>query len=95
MAWISTVLLILSYIPYFSSHSTDIKTSIISSQFLRAYRVCDLQFIDIEIQNIFKDLGYPKNFIEKSHLKARRYFVLSNRKKFNENKNKIITLSLN
>ena len=68
-----------------SSHSTDIKTFIISPQFLRAYRVCDLQFIDIEIQNIFdifKDLGYSNNFIEKSHLKARkRYFVLFNPKK--------------
>ena len=61
------------------------KIVIISSQFLRAYRVCDLQFIDNEIQNIlniFKDLGYSNNFLEKSYLKARkRYFVLFNPKK--------------
>ena len=66
-----------SYIHFFSYHDDKVKVSVISSLFLRAYRICSPSFIDKEIEiifNCFKSLGYPYWFIEKAHFKARKIF---------------------
>ena len=47
---------------------------VISSIFLRAYRICSFQYLDKEILNIFKCLKYLEWFIKKAHLKARKTF---------------------
>ena len=62
------------YIHAYSSHSENIKLGTIVSLFLRAYRICDHQFIGQEINFIFDtfyQLGYNRQFIEKAHFKAR------------------------
>ena len=66
-----------SYINFYSHHDDKVKFSVISSLFLRAYRICSPSFIDNEIElifNCFKSLGYPHWFIKKSHFKARKIF---------------------
>ena len=67
----------------FSSHSENIKLGTIVSLFLRAYRICDHQFIGQEINFIFDtfyQLGYNRQFIEKAHFKARNIHYKQERK---------------
>ena len=89
----------LAYLHYLSGHSKSTKTSVISSQFLRAYRVCEPEFLDDEIKFItdtFGGLGYPIQFIENAHRKARgRFYNESNRCLFNPEGDKIITVPYN
>ena len=86
----------LSYIHYFSAHHNSVKRSTISSQFLRAYRICNPIFIDQEIEfifSVFGNLGYPYKFISECHSSARRCFYgEKNRSKFNPDNNKILTI---
>ena len=70
-----------SYIHFFSSHDSSVKYSTISSMFLRAYRVCNPQFLDEEINVIYKiftNLFYPKWFIDKAHRKSRKTYFKTN-----------------
>ena len=65
------------YIHYFSYHSSQVKSNIIVNLIIRALRICDPCFIDKEINhiiNVFKQLGYPIHFIEKSISRAKRRF---------------------
>ena len=58
------------YIHAFSNHSDCIKLETISSLFLRADIICEVQNIDTESQFIFstsKTLGYDHHFIEEAH----------------------------
>ena len=74
------------YIHALYKHSYSIKLGTILSLFLRAYRICDMQNIDSEIQFIFitfKTLCYDHHFIEKAHFQARATFYRIN--KTNEN----------
>ena len=68
-----------TYIHYFSYHGDSVKLSVLSSLFLRAYRICSPCYLEKEIDLLFdgfSKLGYTKLFIQKAHLKARRsYFV--------------------
>ena len=69
------------YIHYFSFHHYSTKLSVISSMFLRSYRICSPQYLDeevLQIFSIFKDLKYPEWFIKKAHLKARKTFYTPN-----------------
>ena len=66
-----------SYVHYYSAHHNKVKQSVFSSMFLRALRICSPEFIDEEIDKIYKigsDLRYPKMFIDKSLKAARRTF---------------------
>ena len=66
-----------SYIHFYSSHSQQVKMSVITSMFIRAYRICSPMFLDDEIDTIrkvFSDLKYPRHFIDKAHQKARKKF---------------------
>ena len=77
------------YIHYFSFHHFSTKLSVISSMFLRTYRICSPQYLDEEVLKIFrffKDLKYPEWFIKKAHLKARKTFYAPNHSNCHENK---------
>ena len=66
-----------SYLHYFSNHSINVKLATIANMFMRAYKICSPEFIDIEIKYLFKvfyKLGYPKILIDKAHYKARNRF---------------------
>ena len=67
-----------SYIHYFSNHHISVKRSIFSCMFLRAFRICDPEYIDNEIKRIFdigKQLCYPEHFIINCHDKTKsKYF---------------------
>ena len=57
-----------NFIHFFSYHSYAIKKSILHSLFLRAFRLCDPSFIDVEIKFLtttFLSLGYPEYFIHR------------------------------
>ena len=64
--------------------------------FLRAYRVCSPLFLDEEIEkieNIFRELRYPRHVIDKAHSKARKkYFSLSDDFEFNSQRKQIVCL---
>ena len=65
------------YIHYFSSHTTSTKKSVMSSMFLRAYRLCSPQYLEDELTLLkcnFKKLGYKENFISGAMFKARKRF---------------------
>ena len=71
------------YIHAYSTHSKNIKLGTIVCLFLRAYRICDHQFIGEEINFIFDtfyQLGYNKQFIEKAHFKTRNIHYKQERK---------------
>ena len=65
------------YIHYFSYHNSSTKHSVISSMFLRAFRICSPQHLDNEVSYIWKtflSLKYPDWFIKKSYFKARQSY---------------------
>ena len=69
-----------TYIHRFSAHPTNVKLGTISGLFLRAYRLCNADSIDDEIEyvtEVFLGLGYERPFIKKAHFKARRTFYLT------------------
>ena len=64
-----------SYIHFFSFHSQQVKSLVLCNMFTRAFRICDPQNLDKEIQHIreaFKNLAYPENFINQCLSKSRR-----------------------
>ena len=66
-----------SYIHSFSNHNINVKLSTMSNIFLRAYNICDPEYIDDEINyifDIFKKLGYGEVAVKKSYFKARKTF---------------------
>ena len=63
------------YIHFYSFHSENIKSNVIVNFVIRAYRICEPQFLDQELMHIrktFKNLCYPEHFIEKAFSRARR-----------------------
>ena len=98
-----------SYVHAFSNHNIDVKLGVISNMFLRAYKVCDVEYLAREIdtiKNSFLKLGYGTKFIDKGHFKARRKFYQNVTDGVQENKpfivlpqtghdNKFLTRSLN
>ena len=42
-----------SYVHYYSSHPDQVKRSVFSSMFLRAFRICSPEFFDDEIKLIY------------------------------------------
>ena len=64
-----------SYIHFYSFHSEKIKSNVIVNFVIRAYRICDPQFLDTEllhIRKVFKKLCYPEHFIDKAFTRAKR-----------------------
>ena len=78
-----------SYIHSFSNHNDNTKLGSMSNIFLRAYKICDHDFITNEINFIYDSffkLGYSKLFIDKAHFKARKtFYQVNNKKEINYN----------
>ena len=85
-----------SYIHFFSNHSSQVKQGVLIGLFLRAFRYCEPEVLDDEINFIFesfKKLGYPLFFINKALSKTKRIFYSNEEKRcWNPNKDKIIKL---
>ena len=84
-----------SYNHAFSNHSSKVKLGVISNMYLRAYKVCDSQYLDQEINKlaeIFQSLGYSKDFISKAHNKARKTFYNNEQKQFNKENYPLLVL---
>ena len=72
-----------SYIHSFSHHSLNIKIGTMTNIFNRAYNICTPQFLNNEIDYIFKsftDLGYDNKLIKKAHQKARNIYFQTKEK---------------
>ena len=64
-----------AYIHFLSCQPMFTKRSIIRSLFLRAFRYCDVVYLDKEIEKIYADftrLGYPRRFIDKARMSAKK-----------------------
>ena len=64
-----------SYIHSLYQQLVSTKMSVIRSLFLRAYRYCDPQFLDNELEKIYTDfsrLGYNRRFIVKAKISAKK-----------------------
>ena len=68
--------------------------SLVNNIFRRAYKLCDPQFLDYEIEfiyKIFKNLGYKKYFIDKAYYTARlAYYKARNTEKRNYEKTLVL-----
>ena len=65
------------FLHFYSWQPAHIKRGVLISMFLRAYRLCDPEFLNGEINYIkrsFKKLTYPDNFINKALSQARRKY---------------------
>ena len=63
------------YVHFYSSHSERVKSGIVIGFFLRAFRICDHEYRDDEIEHIyeaFTKLKYSKVFLIKQKGKAER-----------------------
>ena len=68
------------FVHFFSGHEERIKSGVVIGFFLRAFRICDAEFLDDEIsyiENTFRELKYPYSFIIRSKKKAQ---IISTRK---------------
>ena len=67
----------LSYVHFYSGHSRRVKSSVFSSMYLRALRICSPEYIDEEfskIESIGNNLSYPKYFLEDCLCRAKKTF---------------------
>ena len=61
------------YIHFFSAHGDRVKSGIIIGFYLRAYRICSEEYLEQElayIQEVFRNLKYPKAMIVRCKAKA-------------------------
>lgn len=66
-----------AYVHYLSSHSEKTKTGIVIGFFLRAFRICDPEYLENEITRIydaFTRIKYPRQFIYSAWQKAKRIY---------------------
>ena len=82
------------YVHFFSGHSERVKNGIVIGFFLRAFRICSEEFLQEEINHIFRTfekLHYPKGYIARMKTKAeeiRARSVEEKRKRRQEQKNR-------
>lgn len=63
------------FVHYFSGHDVGTKSGTVIGFFLRALRICDVEFLQEEINNVFDSfirLYYPRGFITRCLEKARK-----------------------
>ena len=68
---------VLSYVHFYSSQHKTVKLSVFSSMFLRALRICSPEYVDEEIDEIYRiasKLKYPKRYIDQSLVRAKKTF---------------------
>ena len=71
-----------AFIHNFSNHHNKIKRSVFSNMFLRAFKICDPEFLENEFQTIFdiaQELCYPRDFIENCLRNARKTYFRDER----------------
>ena len=69
-----------AYLHFFSNHNLQTKKSVFRSFFLRGFRVCDLEFINIEFDTIYsigRSLQYPEHVLDDCRTAAYRTFSRS------------------
>ena len=87
-----------SYLHYFSYASESIKLGLAQSLFLRAYRICDQEFLTKEIDHVktvLRKLAYPKKFLNKALIKAKKSHFSVSKKVTNDLNKKMIKLPYN
>ena len=70
-----------NYIHFYSYHSHNTKSNVVTSMFLRALRICDPQYLEQEFNHIhrsFLRLGYPSYFVKQCLSKANRKYYQAN-----------------
>ena len=85
-----------NYLHFFSFSALQIKLGIAQSLFLRAFRVCDKEFLDLEIEHVKKVLttvAYPDWVLNKALFKARKTHFRTLFKKNNQYKKNEIEAS--
>ena len=81
------------YIHFYSAHSNRVKSGVVIGFYLRAYRICSEEYLNAElshIQEIFKELKYPKAMIVKCRIKAKR--IRNNRQEKDKKYKKVIVV---
>ena len=69
------------YVHFYSAHAERVKSGIVIGFFLRAFRICNAEYLAEEIQHIydtFTKLKYPKGFLVKQKKKAEE--IIKNKK---------------
>ena len=87
-----------SYLHYFSYASETIKSGIAQSLFLRAYRICDKEYLQKEIDHIktsLKKLAYPEKVLNKALKRAKKTHFCTNKKVVLDENKKMIKLPYN
>ena len=75
------------FLTYLSAHSEKTKTGVLIGFFLRAFRICDIEFLEDEVKYIteaFRNLLYPPGVTKKLKNRARKV----HERKSEENKKK-------
>ena len=87
-----------SYLHYFSYASESIKIGLAQSLFLRAYRICDQDFLTKEIDHVkraLSKLAYPEKILNKALKKAKKTHFSVGKKVTNDDNKKMIKLPYN
>ena len=77
------------YVHFYSAHGERVKSGIVIGFFLRAFRICDEEYLPEDIQHIFDTFikrKYPKGFICKQNKKAEE--IMRNKRKMSNRKTK-------
>ena len=84
-----------AYIHSFSHHNIQVKMGTITNIFLRAYSICSPEFLNDEIDFIYKvfnNLAYSNYYIHKAHMNARKTYFKTNNNSDNNNPSKYLVL---
>lgn len=82
------------YVHFYSGHNERTKSGIVIGFFLRAFRICDKEYLKEEFEHIyetFEKLKYPKGFLIKQKEKAERIMKRNSGKKDEEKRKDKVT----
>ena len=83
------------YVHFYSAHADRVKSGIVIGFFLRAFRICDEEFLEQEIEHIsktFERLKYPRGFLIRQKKKAREIIKLKKSQNREERPERWITV---
>ena len=85
------------FIHYFSAHDERVKTGVVIGFFLRAYRICNGEFLEDELQyiiNSFENLKFPNSMLIKLKEKAKIIYSRALDERQTNNSNGYVTLPM-